>query len=191
MLTPFVIPVWKNTLPDFDIKRHALIDAVTNFVSNNPTPVSKSNCAGYQSAPLVQTDPAFSELFNFACSMAIKSAEELNLKYNTVTAIGWININDTRQAMNRQHIHDDVFSGVFYIKAPKGSGKLSIVNPGMNCMWKGFNLPKITNEYNADAVTFTPVEGEFLLWPSYLPHSVDTNNHDDARISIAFNILLE
>jgi hypothetical protein len=93
--------------------------------------------------------------------------------------------------MNRQHIHDDVFSGIFYINAPKGSGNLSIVNPGMNCMWKGFSLPKTSNQYNTDAVTFIPAEGNFLLWPSYLPHSVDTNDHDESRISIAFNILLE
>jgi len=33
-----------------------------------------------------------------------------------------------------------------------------------------------------------PVEGFLFMWPSYLPHSVDQNNHDEERISISFNI---
>ena len=191
MLTPFAIPIWQETLPNFAIKKDRLLRAVDNFVANNPSSENKSNYRGYQSPPMAQTVPEFAELFDFICAMTVKAATDAGLQYKNITAIGWVNINNTRQAMNRQHIHDDVFSGICYINAPEGSGKLSIVNPGMNCMWKGFNLPKTSNQYNTDAVTFVPIEGNFLLWPSYLPHSVDTNDHDDVRISIAFNILLE
>ena len=191
MLTPFAVPIWQEMLPNFAIKKDSLLRAVEDFVAKNPNSENKTNYRGYQSTPMLQTVPEFAELFNFVCAMSVKAAVDVGLQYKNITAIGWANINNTRHAMNRQHIHDDVFSGIFYIHAPAGSGNLSIVNPGMNCMWKGFNLPKTTNQYNSDAVLFAPVEGNFLLWPSYLPHSVDTNNHDESRISIAFNILLE
>ena len=34
-----------------------------------------------------------------------------------------------------------------------------------------------------------PEEGSILFFPSYLPHSVTTNNHDEERISISFNVI--
>ena len=38
-------------------------------------------------------------------------------------------------------------------------------------------------------IRIEPVEGNIILFPSYLPHSVETNNHDEERISISFNLI--
>ena len=120
------------------------------------------------------------------------AATELELQFKELYITeAWANFNDSRQAMNHQHIHSGVISGVFYIKTPPGSGRLAIVNPGMNCLWPGFSLARSKNEYTADAMYVTPVEGELVLWPSYIPHCVETNNHDEPRISVAVNIMLE
>ena len=35
-----------------------------------------------------------------------------------------------------------------------------------------------------------PEEGSIILFPSYIPHSVETNSHDDERISISFNLMV-
>jgi uncharacterized protein (TIGR02466 family) len=100
----------------------------------------------------------------------------------------WLNINDTRQCMNSEHVHGDVFSGVFYIKAPEESGKLVLQNPAINRMWNGCALTSQKNQFTGESIRIEPVEGNIILFPSYLPHSVETNNHDDERISISFNI---
>jgi ectoine hydroxylase-related dioxygenase (phytanoyl-CoA dioxygenase family) len=34
-----------------------------------------------------------------------------------------------------------------------------------------------------------PEEGSLIIFPSYLPHSVEPNKHDEERISISFNVL--
>lgn len=192
MLKPFVIPIWKETFPDFENKKQLFLDSVVKYKELNPISDQYSNFAGYQSPKELHSVPDLTDLFNFVCSVATTAANDMDLAYKTMyISTAWANFNDSRQAMNHQHIHADVLSGVFYLQIPEGSGKLSIVNPGMNCLWPGYSLIRNRNEYTADALSITPHEGELVLWPSYLPHSVETNNHDKSRISIAINIMLE
>jgi hypothetical protein len=42
---------------------------------------------------------------------------------------------------------------------------------------------------NTDQVVVSVVNGNLLMFPSYLEHSVDTNMGDDERISISFNLM--
>ncbi|NBW70846.1 MAG: hypothetical protein EBR32_05505, partial [Bacteroidetes bacterium] len=38
-------------------------------------------------------------------------------------------------------------------------------------------------------IKIEPEEGSIVIFPSYLPHLVEPNNHDDERISISFNVI--
>ena len=91
--------------------------------------------------------------------------------------------------MNSEHVHDRMFSGVFYLQVPEGSGRLVVQNPGINRMWDGCQMTSNKNQYTAEISNIEPVEGDILFFPSYLPHSVETNNHDEERISISFNVI--
>ena len=102
----------------------------------------------------------------------------------------WLNVNDSRQCMNAEHVHGDVFSGVFYLSAPQESGKLCVVNPGLNRMWAGIPLVSQKNQFTGEKIKLEPEDGNIILFPSFLPHSVETNNHDEERISISFNLIV-
>ena len=56
-------------------------------------------------------------------------------------------------------------------------------------MWKGCNLSNQKNQFTGESIRIEPVEGNIILFPSYIPHSVETNDHDEERISISFNII--
>ena len=56
-------------------------------------------------------------------------------------------------------------------------------------MWKGCDLVSQKNQFTGQSIRIEPVEGNIILFPSYLPHSVETNDHDEERISISFNII--
>jgi hypothetical protein len=43
MLTPFAIPIWQDTLPDFDRKKDSLLKAIEEFVAKNPNSENKTN----------------------------------------------------------------------------------------------------------------------------------------------------
>ena len=44
------------------------------------------------------------------------------------------------------------------------------------------------NDLSSEVITVAPNEGDLLIFPSYLHHSVEENLSEDERIVISFNI---
>lgn len=184
-------PIWQTEYPEFEKEQEIILDACKKYRQENPTSENKSNLGGYQSPKFFHSKEELAPLFNYISALANHAANDLNfVERNIFITSSWVNYNDTRRAMNAQHVHNDIFSGVFYVKVPEGSGRLSIINPGINLMWTGCQLSQEKNQFTAESVKIEPEEGQILLWPSYLPHSVETNDHDDERISISFNVIM-
>ena len=184
-------PLWQSELSEFEELKEDFILATEEFRKDNPT-VSKpkSNVFGYQSPATLQQNHTFAPLFEYICQMAFKACADLDFDDVDIAITGaWLNVNDSRQCMNHEHIHGDVFSGVFYISAPEGSGKLVIQNPAINKLWKGCGLAQQKNQFTGEVISIDPVEGSIILFPSYISHSVETNDHDEERISIGFNVI--
>tara|TARA_A100001201_G_C4018133_1_gene179669 strand:- start:160 stop:765 length:606 start_codon:yes stop_codon:yes gene_type:complete len=182
-------PLWQSEYPEFDEHKEIFLKEIRTFKEQNPG-IERLSAVGYQSPATLQTVEEFRPLFEYICQMAYKSIADLDFLECDVALTGaWVNFNDSRQCMNSEHIHTDTFSGVFYLQAPEGSGKLSIVNPGINKMWNGCQLVAQKNQFTGETIRIEPVEGNIILFPSYLPHSVETNDHDDERIAISFNII--
>lgn len=184
-------PLWEFSLPNFKDHQTTFLQAARNFRAANPDGVQKSNLGGsYQSPMTLTKEPAFSPLFDFVAQMGLKAAFDMQfVNIDIYLTAAWVNFNDCRSAVNYDHVHQDTFSGVFYLKVPERSGKLVLTNPGMNPLWQGAMLADQKNKFNADKLRLEPVEGHIFLWPSYLPHGVEPNDHDDERISISFNVI--
>jgi len=191
LTTIYSTPIWQTEYPEFEEQKKIILDVCKRYRKENPEPDRKSNIGGYQSPRFLHAKEELAPLFNYISAVANSAAEDLNfVERDIFITNSWVNFNDTRQAMNAQHVHGDVFSGVFYLKVPEDSGKLCVINPGINLMWMGCNLTNEKNQFTAESVKIEPEEGQIILWPSYLPHSVETNDHDDERISISFNVIM-
>lgn len=183
-------PLWQSEYPEFEEHKELFLTTVKEFKEQNPTNTPRSNIAGYQSPRTLQGVEELRPLYEYICQMAFKAVTDLDfIDCDIALTEAWLNVSDSRQCMNTQHVHGEVFSGVFYLQAPEGSGKLRIVNPGINKMWKGGELISQKNQFTGESIRIEPVEGNIILFPSYLPHSVETNDHDEERISISFNII--
>ena len=98
----------------------------------------------------------------------------------------WININHPNNC-NAMHIHPkSLISGVFYIKCNDNSGNLKLENDHYKQYFNGTFLNN-TSKLNYLEVTYTPKVNRLILFPSWMAHSVTTNNSNEDRISIAFN----
>lgn len=191
LINIYSTPIWETTFPDFSTKKEDFISAILDYKNKNEITERKSNINGYQSKHDLHSQEDLRGLFQYICEVSLNCAEDLNISNcNVYITESWANINDSRNCYHSQHIHGDILSGVFYVKCPENSGKLCISNPGLNLMWGGCYLSKEKNQFTAESVKIEPEEGKILIWPSYLPHSVETNDHDDERISISFNIIL-
>ena len=96
---------------------------------------------------------------------------------------------------NKTHTHpNSMWSGVYYIKVPKNSGKLFLEDPrpGPNTHMprRVDNLP----EQLWRVCAYEPMEGRMIFFPSWLPHGVDINMNTDKgeknwRISVSYNFI--
>ena len=187
----YSVPLWQTEYPEFEEHQELFLKVIKEYKEKNPTKETpRSNIAGYQSPSTLQSVEELRPFFEYVCQMAFKAVADLDfIDCDIALTSAWLNINDSRQCMNSEHIHGDTFSGVFYLSTPEGSGKLVIRNPGINRMWNGCELVAQKNQFTGETICIEPVEGNILLFPSYLPHFVETNNHDEERISISFNII--
>lgn len=191
LLSIYSVPLWQSEYPEFKEYKEIFLNVIRTYKEKNSTKETpRSNVSGYQSPSTLQLVEELRPLFEYICQMGFKAVADLDfIDCDIALTEAWLNINDSRQCMNNEHVHGEVFSGVFYLQAPDESGKLVVQNPGINKMWDGCKLAEQKNEFTGESIKIEPIEGNIILFPSYLPHSVETNNHDEERISISFNLI--
>ena len=98
----------------------------------------------------------------------------------------WANI--ARQGNYQEyHTHDgSVFSAVYYVKVPEGSGNIIFEDPRMPDMLPVKNIPE-RNSLSFNKIGYTPAEGTLLIFRSSLRHCVQEGTNVDPRISISMN----
>ena len=106
----------------------------------------------------------------------------------------WANINYPG-AYNKQHMHpNSQWSGVYYVKVPKNCGSLFVEDPrpGPNIL-----LPRRVKGIPKQlwrVVIYPAIEGQIIMFPSWLPHGVQINDSKEKgekgwRVSISFNFI--
>ena len=152
--------------------------------------ITRTNVQGWHSTTNMHELPQFKKLVDmlYACQKTIYEQEH----YESEPFLGnmWANINPPG-GMNRAHQHpNSLWSGVYYIKAPKNCGHLKIDDPRSSAAMvrpnqkDGQKPPRLYRETH-----YEPVAGRCIMFPSWLMHCVDPNNSNDIRISVSFNFL--
>lgn len=93
----------------------------------------------------------------------------------------WANVN-SYGSRNVFHSHKPAhFSAVYYLQA-EGTGGLRLLNPANILVDANRTAPFVT-DFN-----FLPSEGDLIMFPSWVPHEVETNLSDKDRINLTFDI---
>ena len=158
--------------------------------SNKDKGMIRTNIKGWHSTTNMHKLPEYKKLVDmlYACQKTIYEQEY----YESEPVLGnmWANINPPG-GMNRAHQHpNSLWSGVYYIKAPKNSGHLKIDDPRAAASMsrpkqkEGPTPSRLWRETH-----FEPKAGRLIMFPAWLVHCVDPNNSNDIRISISFNFM--
>lgn len=95
----------------------------------------------------------------------------------------WANINSPG-SRNVFHSHkENTFSLVYYLQAGE-TGALRFVNSS-NILGDCNPISPFSRDFEVH-----PKEGDLFLWPSWVPHEVETNQSNIERINLVFNITL-
>jgi uncharacterized protein (TIGR02466 family) len=196
----FPTPYWWVDITDLDNDK--MLEACYELERNQNERIA-SNLGGYQSDDLSHDHPAFIDLLNHIQTISQTIFEEAYTKfYNSpYKSAGvsnyWCNIN-RKNHLNLNHIHPGSFlSAVYYVSADSELYQGDIIfrrdyswimnHGGYFNNLKGKECPA----YLEQQVSLSPRTGALMLFPAYLPHSVDPNKSDTDRVSIAFNIMLK
>ena len=103
----------------------------------------------------------------------------------------WVNCGYA-SSYNIPHIHhSSMLSGVLYLKVPDGSGSIVFKDPRPQSTYSALYNNNFSGDtwYLKPLAKIAPFEGQILLFPSWLEHSVESgDNQSDLRISMPFNI---
>ena len=102
------------------------------------------------------------------------------------SAYAWMNI--AKEADYQEfHTHNGcVFSAVYYVSAPEGSGRIVFEDPKEPDMCP-LKTKTNRNDLSCSRVGYAPMAGTLLIFRSYLRHCVEPGTNNDPRISIALN----
>ena len=184
----FSTPIWHE---DLNLDNDKLLEFCIAEKSKDPLGAVISNRGGWQSKDIdLSTIVEFKECMIDRSLACIK-----DMGYHKPNSLyihnAWININQ-KGHLNEIHIHSKSdFSGVYYVNSNEDCGDIKF--------YRNFSDAHLLYKHNIDVfkaincaeVNYKPVKGRLLMFPSYLPHSVDSNQTHIDRVSVAFNIKIE
>jgi uncharacterized protein (TIGR02466 family) len=100
----------------------------------------------------------------------------------------WLNYTETNQYHHKHSHSNSLVSGVLYINCNKEHDKIKFFNDN----YKTIKLEvKDYNIWNSETWWFSVKTGDIILFPSSLPHMVETKEGNNTRISLAFNAFIK
>jgi uncharacterized protein (TIGR02466 family) len=100
----------------------------------------------------------------------------------------WVNVAAPGGAVRMHHHPNNFLSGVYYVQVQEGADSINFHDPRPQAAVVRPPVTELT-AYNADQVVVRVEEGDLLVFPSWLSHSVDPNLSDRVRISASFNAM--
>ena len=144
---------------------------------------------------LSRPEPGFSEIsamFPKAAAIYVKKiGSDIDLADYAFEANAWVNINK-RGGYNAIHTHGRFhLSGVYYVKQPSvGSGESGMIE-FVNSRFDHHIFQELNTNAFAPKISLRPKEGDMIVFPSTLLHSVYPNETDEERITIAWNLIFQ
>ena len=146
-----------------------------------------SNEGGYQSFDLDPYNKLMQNLIhdiNPHVNEYAKHLSDIPVKFSNM----WVNINGHRD-YNIPHNHPkSLISGALYLQAPEDCGDIVFYHPADSLIEAYFGTAgERTSEYGYLRYWYPAKVNRMFLFPSWLSHSVESNNNKEKRISMSFN----
>ena len=188
----FPVPIFEYRLKNYEQLNKELEQYIYSLKEIDPTGMKKSNAGGWHSPFfIIKESKAVQKFIASSHSFVADSiSKEMGWKFlpeKTNITNMWSVIN-SKNTFNIRHNHpNSLLSAAYYVKAKKNSGSICFFDP-KEARTMRRPLKDKDNDLNADTIKVEPLEGNLLLFPSYLHHSVDENLSDEDRIVISFNL---
>ncbi len=186
VLRLFPVFVWKAQLPAEACRpiNAAIRELIAELAPDAPAPGTL-----WQSGHALHRRPGCAGLARAIVAAVHEVFEFLKLGHREFAITGcWANV-AAPGGWHRMHCHPNNFlSGVYYVEVQEGAETINFHDPRPQA---GVIRPPVTEltAYNTDQVVVNVAVGTLLVFPAWLPHSVDPNRSAHRRISVSFNVM--
>ena len=188
----FPVPIFHYKLENYKETNKELLNYILELQKNDKIGNTHSNRGGWhsQNFDIVNQGPPINFLNKIKDYLKHIISNEFGWKYvpNKQRIVAMWAIINKKNSFNVAHNHQNCYFGsAYYVKKPKNSGDITFFDPKQA---KTHRFPKVEKytEYSSETVTIKPEEGDLLIFPSYLYHSVGENLSEDDRVVISFNV---
>ena len=186
----FSTPIWSSKIENYQVVNNNMLNYIDNLQKKDPDGLIKSNFKGWHSKNFDMKDEEpkkFIEEIKININTAINDMS-WDLQTQEVKILNMWAIINKKGNFNIEHTHpNNYLSAAYYVKAPDNCGNFKATNPNILNRHVRAKAEK-ANELNSNSVSIKINEGDLLIFPAYLPHSVEENKSDEDRVIISFNI---
>jgi len=145
----------------------------------------------WQTDQRLHTLPELAEFSDLVVGSARHILDSQHIRYRDIKITAcWANVG-FQGSRHRPHAHpNNFFSGVYYIKAPKGGNTINFFDPRPQAAVMVPPVDKMSPMV-AQSMTLDVQAGSLILFPSWLYHGVDMNRSTEERISVAINLMFD
>ena len=188
----FPTPVFHFRVENYQELNTELENYILNLKKKDEKGIKKSNAGGWHSYNFDinndNTAKKFAKIFEEFYKKIIINKMGWKYDSNKVKMEAMWSIINKKGSFNIQHNHPNSYlSAAYYVRHPEKSGNIRFFDPREQ---KNIRYPKIKKYTDLSAVIIEkdPKEGDLLIFPSYLYHSVGENLSEDDRIIVSFNV---
>ena len=188
----FPVPIFHYKIENYKEINKELINYILRLKKKDKIGNNRSNIGGWHSPnfDLVKEETPINFINKFKDFLKNIIINEFDWEYlpNKQRIVAMWAIINKKNSFNIMHNHQNCYlSAAYYVKKPERSGDISFFDPVEPKTYRYPEKEKGTFHSN-QVVTLRPEEGDLLIFPSYLYHSVEPNLSDEDRIVISFNI---
>jgi uncharacterized protein (TIGR02466 family) len=190
----FPTSIWRFNVPDYQMLNQKLMQLIDEERQRDPAGMGgRSTRLGWHSTDLLHRHPGMQEfvaILNENVTEVVRAYRVDTAKVAVTLATCWAIVNG-KLASGVIHCHPNSFlSGVYYVNTNDESGDIFFQDPRhVASMW---SCPVIEHTpWTIRQVSYHPVSGGMLIFPSWLYHGVEPNLSDAPRVSLSFNFELK
>ena len=188
----FPQPVFHYKIDNFEKHNNELSKYIYDLYEADKEGLQRSNIGGWHSKPFNLKDQQ-SAPYNFFMETQ-KYVVDVFKEYGWSYVPEKINLTEMWAIINKkdnfniEHTHPNNFlSAAYYVKAPENCGSFRVTNPNIISRERIARSDSRT-DLNQNVGQIVPSEGDLLIFPAYLPHSVGKNLSEEDRVMVSFNI---
>lgn len=189
----FPTPVWYGQLP-ITFGKDFYVDTVNYYqnISKTEKGVQMSNEGGWQSDhyKLHEIKPfMLNQALDYIFQQSLQIPNDLGLYGGTLNfGRSWVNLNP-KNSFNHPHFHVGVtLVAVLFLTDSKS--KLTFHRGDELAEWNLRTLRSVGNtELSFSTCEYNCLKGNFVIFPSWVKHSVEINRTEEDRLSAAFDMI--